>query len=186
MSPRAGLDRAVVARAAAELADGAGLEGVTLAGLADRLGVRTPSLYNHGAGLPGLRRELALLARRELAAALAGAIAANPGDAALVALADAHRAYARAHPGRYAATVAAPDPDDAELVAASEALLALFLAALAGHGLVGDDAVHAVRGLRALVHGFVTLETAGGFGFPLDRDESFRRLLATFAAGLRR
>jgi hypothetical protein len=51
---------------------------------------------------------------------------------------------------------------------------------------VGDDAVHAVRGLRALVHGFVTLETAGGFGFPLDRDESFRRLLATFAAGLRR
>lgn len=186
MSPRAGLDREVVARAAAELADGAGLEAVTLAGLADRLGVRTPSLYNHVAGLPGLRRELALLARRELATALERAIAGKRGDAALVALADAYRTYARAHPGRYAATVGAPDPADPELVAASDRLVALVLAALAGYGLTGDDAVHAVRGLRSLVHGFSALEAAGGFGLPLDRDESFRRLLATYAEGLRR
>jgi hypothetical protein len=34
------------------------------------------------------------------------------------------------------------------------------------------------------VHGFASLEAAGGFGMPLDRDESFRRLIATFVAGL--
>jgi len=58
-------------------------------------------------------------------------------------------------------------------------------AVLAGYGLEGDDALHATRGLRSLLHGFVSLETGGGFGLPLDLDESFRRLLQVFMAGLR-
>ncbi len=45
--------------------------------------------------------------------------------------------------------------------------------------------LHAVRGLRSIVPGFVTLEGAGGFGLPLDLDESFRRLVAAFVKGLR-
>ena len=55
---------------------------------------------------------------------------------------------------------------------------------LRSYGLSGDDAVHAARGLRGLVHGFTTLESAGGFGLPLDLGESFRRLLQTFVRGL--
>ncbi len=46
-------------------------------------------------------------------------------------------------------------------------------------------AVHAVRVLRSLVHGFSTLELAGGFGLPLDADESFRILCRMLVAGLR-
>src|SRR5215472_13481724 len=60
MPGRAGLDTATVVRAAAELADASGLDSLTLAGLAEHLGVRVPSLYNHVEGLPGLRRSLAL------------------------------------------------------------------------------------------------------------------------------
>ncbi len=44
----------------------------------------------------------------------------------------------------------------------------------AGYGLTGDDAIHAIRGLRALMHGFVSLEAAGGFAMPQDLDESYR------------
>jgi hypothetical protein len=44
--------------------------------------------------------------------------------------------------------------------------------------------LHAVRGLRSLVHGFATLEVAGGFGMPLDIDESFRRLVELLISGL--
>ena len=51
---------------------------------------------------------------------------------------------------------------------------------LAGYGLTGDDDIHAIRGLRALMHGFVSLEAAGGFAMPLDLDESYRRLVAGF------
>ena len=61
MPARAGLDSAAVVRAAADLADAKGIDALTLGEVAARLGVRTPSLYNHIAGLDGLRRDLALL-----------------------------------------------------------------------------------------------------------------------------
>ena len=53
-----------------------------------------------------------------------------------------------------------------------------------GYGLDGDDAIHAVRVIRAALHGFVTLETGAGFGIPLDLDESYARLVATLDRGL--
>ena len=58
------------------------------------------------------------------------------------------------------------------------------LAVVASLGVQGVDALHAVRGLRSLVHGFATLEVAGGFGLPLDCDESYRRLVQNFVRGL--
>jgi Tetracyclin repressor-like, C-terminal domain len=59
------------------------------------------------------------------------------------------------------------------------------LAVLASYGLHGDEALHAARGFRSAVHGFATLEVAGGFDIPLDLDESFDRLLRAFVTGLR-
>ncbi|MDP9374547.1 MAG: WHG domain-containing protein [Chloroflexota bacterium] len=185
MSPRTGLDRERVIREAATLADEAGLEHLSLARLAERLAVRVPSLYNHVAGLRGLRRELALLSTRELANRLSRAAIGKAGDVALVAIADAYRAFARERPGLYAAQLRAPDPRDPELIRAADEVVAIALAVLAPYGLRDDDALHAVRGLRSIVHGFVTLEGAGGFGLPLDLDESFRRLVAAFVRGLR-
>ena len=57
--PRAGLNSAAVVEAAARLADSEGLAAVTLAHLAEQLGVRPPSLYAHVASLEDLRRRLA-------------------------------------------------------------------------------------------------------------------------------
>src|ERR1700751_4684481 len=101
--PRAGLDTDAVVDAAARLADADGLESVTLARLAAELGVRAPSLYAHVDGLEDLRRRLGARGARELADALGRAAAGRAGTEALVAVADAYRAYARAHPGSYAA-----------------------------------------------------------------------------------
>jgi AcrR family transcriptional regulator len=184
--PRMGLDAARVVDTAAGIADAEGLPAVTLARVAGDLGVRAPSLYNHVDGLPGLLRAVALRAVRELTAALRDAAVGRSGEEALAATARAYRDYARAHPGRYAATVAAPAPDDAEHRAAAEETVEVVLAVLRAWNLDGDDAVHAARTYRSAIHGFVVLEAAGGFGIPLDLDESFDRLVATLAAGLAR
>lgn len=180
------MDRAAVVSAAARLADRDGLDAVTLASLAAELGVRPPSLYNHISGQDGLRRALALHGLEELTRRLGRAAVGKSREAALLAFAHAYRAYASEHPGVYAATLRAPDPADVELTAAGDELLAIVLAVMSGFGLAGDDALHAVRGLRSVLHGFVALEALGGFGLPLDRDESFRRLLDMFIAGLPR
>jgi AcrR family transcriptional regulator len=184
--PRQGLDRERVVGAAADLADAEGVEAVTLARVAAQLGVRSPSLYNHVDGLEGVRRGIALLALRELAETLREAATGRAGREALEAIAHAYRAYALAHPGRYPLTQYLSQPKDPDIDAAAGAVVRVVLDALRGFSLADDDAIHAARGLRSALHGFVSLETGGGFGIDLDLDESFTRLVATIAAGFER
>ena len=183
--PRAGLSTAAVVAAAAEIADAEGLDRLTLARVAATAGVRTPSLYNHVESLDDVRRRVALLALRDLADALRDAAVGRAGDDALVAMADAYRAYARRHPGRYAATQRAPAEGDEEMRTAAAGAVDVVLAILRGYGLEGDDAIHAARAVRSALHGFVALETGGGFGIPVDLDESYARMVRALARGLR-
>ena len=78
----------------------------------------------------------------------------------------------------------APDPRDATGAAAKQPV-DLLRRVLRGYALEGDDALHAIRIVRAALHGFVTLERNGGFGLPLSLDETFDRLVAAVHAGLR-
>jgi AcrR family transcriptional regulator len=181
--PRAGLSRDLVVAEAATVADEIGYERLTLAAVAERFGVAVPSLYKHVAGLGALRRELALLAVRDLGAHLEQAVQAGGSD--LRSVAHAYREFARSHPGRYAATLRAADPSDDEAVAASDAVLATVLTVLGAYGLAGDDAIDAARTLRSSLHGFVTLEHLGGFGLPRDVDRSFERMVEMLDAAFR-
>ena len=184
--PRAGLDREAVVAAAARIADTEGLEALNLARLAREFGVKPPSLYNHVGGLADLHRELALRGARQLNRQMANAAVGRASADAVMALGLAYRDFARAHPGLYAAVQRAPASGDPDLDAVAGEVVDTVVAVLSGFGLSGDDAIHATRGLRAIVHGFVSLEVGGGFGIPLDVEESFRRLLATFCQGLGR
>ncbi len=182
--PRAGLDSAAVVSAAAELADHDGLERLTLARLARRLNVRTPSLYAHVAGLEDLRARLAVRGARMLAEVSSRAATGRARDDALRAFADAYRAFAHDHLGTYAAIQRAPDPGDAEAQAAAGAVLEVLAAVLRGYGLEDEDAIHGMRMVRSTLHGFVSLEASGGFGLPISLDESWDRLIATLDRGL--
>jgi AcrR family transcriptional regulator len=173
-----------VVREAAAVVDESGWDRLSLAVVAERLGVRLPSLYKHIDSLDGLRRDLAALGMQDLADALTGAAVGRAGADALRAIADAYRTYGKAHPGRYAATVRAAGPEETAQAAAAESLMRVVLAILAGYGLTGDDAIDAARALRATLHGFVTLETGGGFGMPRDVDRSYERLIDGFDATL--
>ena len=183
--PRAGLTPEVVVAEAARVADEVGYEHLTLAAVAERFGVAVPSLYKHVDGLEWLRSELAVRAISELGEALASAVRRDGHGDDLRVLADAYRDFARSHPGRYAAMLRAPDPNDHDAVAASEAVLETVLGVLSGYGLAGVDAIDVTRTLRAALHGFVTLEAAGGFGLPQDVDRSFARLVEMLDASLR-
>jgi AcrR family transcriptional regulator len=174
-----------VVAVAADIADADGLETVTLARVAARVGVKSPSLYNHVAGRDGLVRGIALLGLAELAAAMRDAAIGRAGLDALLATSEAYRAYVKEHPGRYVAgAVTAPGPGDAEQAAAGAAVLDVMRSVLRAWELSGDDEIHALRAFRAAVHGFASLEAAGGFGIDVDVVTSFTRLVSALAAGL--
>ncbi len=182
--PRAGLTPEIVVAEAARVADETGFDELTLTEVAERLGVAVPSLYKHVDGIGGLRRGVTVRAIGDLGRALASAIERAPRDP-LRATARAFRRFSRAHPGRYAATVAAVDPADAEASAASQGVLETVLTVLATYGLTGTDAIDAARTLRAALHGFVDLEALGGFGLPRQVDRSFERLVEILDAAFR-
>src|SRR5260370_42355367 len=112
--PRAGLTPERIIWQAATVADEVGLDRLTLAAVAQRCGVSLPGLYKHVSGLDEVRRGIGLLAVRELTGAAARAAAGVAGAEALQAISAAYRSYARAYPGRYAASVLAPPPRDEE------------------------------------------------------------------------
>lgn len=181
--PRYRLNHAAVVDGAADLVNADGANALSLAELAARFRVRTPSLYNHIEGLEGLRRDLAIKALRGLNDKLGFAIAGLAGKDALLALADAYRTWAQQNPGLYAFLLRPIDgdenePDEDELKNAANDLQSLLLAALRGYQLNDEATIHSVRILRSALHGFVSLELAGGFGTPESVNQSWSRLLA--------
>jgi len=184
--PRAGLDPATVVAAGAALADEVGFAGLTMGLLAERVGVRTPSLYKHVANQEDLNRRIAALALGEAADAVGAATQGHAGRDALAAAARAFRDFVLTHPGRYAATIGVEPtgPDDPIAVSGSR-LLGAFTAVLRGYDLAPGEMDHALRAVRSSLHGFATLQSASGFQWSADIDESFEWLIDLVDRGLR-
>lgn len=181
---RAGLSEDRVVSEAERIADEVGLPQLTLAALAQSLGVRQPSLYKHIDGMDSLQRGIAVRAKAELAGTLGRAAVGQARGDAIRAIAHAYRRWALEHPGRYTAVTRAPTSGDTEDEAASNAVVAVVLDVLSGYHLTGDSAIDATRTLRSAIHGFVSLETNGGFGMPVSIDHSFEYLIDSLVAAL--
>lgn len=186
MSPRAGLTRQTVIDAAAALADDNGLDALTLAGVAKALGVRTPSLYNHVDGLDDVRDALTRRMITDLHAAVRNAAVGRAGDDAIRAIARAYREFAHRHPGLYATLVPSAEGGSEATRTASHELIETVLDSLAAYGLGDDEALHATRTIRTVLHGFVSLELAGGFQLDLDVDATFDFVVDLLVSGLQR
>jgi len=188
MSPRTRLTKTAVVQAAVDLINIEGSDALSLNRLAEKLGIQTPSLYNHVDGLPGLQRELAVMNARLLADRLGEAAIGKSGPELFMNVAQAFRNYVKEYPGLYMSTLRSSGNQlvrDEDLIREEERALRIGLAVMASLGLQGEDGIHALRAFRSMVHGFATLEVAGGFGMPQDCDESFQRLVEALVTGLK-
>lgn len=187
MGTRTRLTKEAVVEAAARLLNEEGTSALSLNRLAERLEIRAPSLYNHVDGLPGLQRELTVLNASRLADRLSAAAIGKSGAELFMDVAQAFRAFVKECPGLYLSTLrssGSQEAPDQRLMREEERALKVGLAVVASLGLQGEAAIHAVRAFRSMVHGFATLEVAGGFGLPEDCDQSFRWLVSSLVTGL--
>lgn len=184
--PRAGLSPLSVTEAAAALVDEIGFENLSMGLLAERLGVKTPALYKHVTSQADLAHRIAVRAMAEFADAIRDAIQGRAGSDALAAGAQAMRTYVREHPGQYAAAdnaARATGPDD-PIIPAVKRVVASWAAMLRGYHLNASQEMHALRMLRSAVHGFSTLEAAGGFQYDASVDDSFTWMVDFLDRGL--
>jgi AcrR family transcriptional regulator len=184
--PRARLTPHTVTEAGAALADEVGYDHLSMGLLAERLGVKTPALYKHVTGQADLAHRIAVLAMTEFADAIRDATQGRAGTDALTAGAHAMRTYVLQHPGRYAAGDAAAratGPDD-PIIPAVQRVVASWAAMLRGYHLDPSQEIHAMRMLRSVLHGFSTLEAAGGFQIDAPVDDSFTWMIDFLDRGL--
>jgi AcrR family transcriptional regulator len=182
--PREGdLNRTAVVDAAIEMLPNTGLDGLTLTGLAERLGVSQPALYRHVDGVDDLWRELGLEGRSRLADALGEAAMGRSGMEAVEATAHAWRTFATSRPYLYAATDRTPCAGDADLEAAVERIVEILAASLRGFDLDEPTTVDAAGALRSALHGFVHLEIVDEHPAQHDNDAGFDALVDLLCVG---
>jgi len=183
---RTSLDEIV--RAGRDLLESEGLAGLSMQAVADRVGVRAPSLYKRVRSRDDLIRLIAEATLAELTARLDAVAAAEPGTDPihrLTQLAHAVRAFARTSPEAYR-LMFAPPSDGAgaspESITRSAAAILSVAAELAGP----DDALDAARTATAWTTGFIGMELAGGFRLGGDVDQAYAYGIARIAAALDR
>ncbi|MFF5011777.1 TetR/AcrR family transcriptional regulator [Streptomyces sp. NPDC001165] len=168
MTPRA----REIAAAARALLEESGPAALTMRALADRLGIKAPSLYKHFPDKHAVEVELTAQMLTESAEALEAAEALETAQAhtpgSLEALAEAYRAYALAHPHLYCLATEQPLPRT-ELPEGLEDRAALPLL----RACAGDRDL--ARAVWAFAHGMVILEIHGRFPADADLDAAWKR-----------
>lgn len=165
-----------IVRAAAEILEEEGLAGVTMQAVAQRVGVRAPSLYKRVDGRDPLVRLVAEAALGELAARVEPLTTAEE-------LADAFRAFGRERPAAFL-LVMAPAPGTPvarqEFRDAASASVLRATARLAGE----EHALEAARTLTAWATGFIGMEINGAFTLGGDVESAWRFGLGRVVAAL--
>ena len=186
MSPaRAQTSQAAIVAAARVLLEDGGLDAVSMAGVAERVGIRAPSLYkrfdDRGALLVAVASDVALDLGRVLADEVARA-GDDPGRQ-LEALASGYRSFALATP-RAASLLFAGVAPDVTPTPESQAVAARPVLDVA-EVIVGPvRALAAARVLTAFAYGFTSMETAGAFRFGGDVEEAYRLGITALRSGL--
>jgi len=175
--------RAALTAAARTIAEGEGIDAVTISAVAAAVGVRPPSLYKHVGHRHDLLRLIADDAARELDEDVA-ALAGSPTDAAaaLTAIARAFRAFSARSPRAssllFSGAALGAEPQSEGMIALTRTLLSAVQATTPG------DPLPAARTLTAWAHGFCTMEQAGAFQLGGDVDEAFEFGLSTLVGAL--
>lgn len=175
-------NEAVIA-AARDVLEADGPQALTMQAVADRVGVRAPSLYKRFADRPALIAAVAIDAFDELGREIAAAIEGGDAAADLRRIADAYRAFAHRVPRAYGLMFSDLGPSAAATDEARRRSSAPVISLVRGW-LGESSALDAARMLTAFVHGFVSMELAGAFRLGGDLDRAWRYGVDTLIAAL--
>ncbi len=155
-----------IVHAARQLVESDGLPGLTMQSVAQRVGVRAPSLYKR----VGNRDELIRLVAEAALSDLSDALRAAPD---LYRLAEAFRSFGHLHPAAFQLIMA---PGAGVPVASLAATAAVTQPVIdATRALCGEArGLDAARTLTAWATGFIIMENNGGFRLDGDVEEAWR------------
>lgn len=182
--PRIGLTRDKVIRTAAMLANERGLSAVTITTLAEYLGIKKPSLYNHVKSQEDIYYGIMVYGWTEGAQVIVDEIDDDEPKEALKAYARKFYDYAVNNKGIFDAMLWYNKYDSEELIQATEKIYEFFFRQTDKLGIDRTVANHILRTYRSFLEGFVLLVNHKSFSNPIPIDESFEISLDVLISGM--
>ena len=166
-----------------ELVEAEGADQLSLHKLAAALGVKAPSLYRYFPSKTDLLCTLNLQTVQQMTASMREAASGfENARLQLLAMSKAWRAFAHAHPRLYALAFTHTNPElqpDNQLLEA----MAIPIQQVVAHVSDEQHSLAALRGLWALLHGFVFLELSGQFRRGGDLEAAFVQSVEAYLNG---
>jgi AcrR family transcriptional regulator len=186
MSPApARTSREAILVAARELLEEEGLDAVVMSRVAERVGVRGPSLYKRVPNRAALIRAVGDAVAADLGRVIDAALRPGSADAAedIRTLGRAYRDFVRRNPNGYGLLFAHLEPElqaDPDVLADLGRPIVATMARLVG----AAGALGAARTFVAWAHGFMSMELAGSFRLGGDVDAAYATGIELILAGI--
>ncbi|GFP75779.1 TetR/AcrR family transcriptional regulator [Clostridium fungisolvens] len=178
------LTKEKIIEVAFSLADEIGLNQVTFQKIAEKLGIKYPSLYNHFANMDNLRKEMTVYLLNRLNLKLMQTLIGKSGEDAIRKFAYVYRDFAFENRTGYWLFMNIPSTADEELTRLAKDTTAIIHQILVHY--IKDETiiVHKSRALRSLLHGFVSSHSLGYFQGAVDVNDSFKLMIDDFITSL--
>ena len=155
-----------VIQAASDIADKDGLNNVSLKVVAEKLNIRTPSLYNHIDSLDDLLREVAHSGMKIMNDRMTRVAIGNLGDAAIKAVGVEYLNYMIEHPGIYETIQWATWHGTEETSAIFGNYISLLSTLIHSCNFKADHTDEILNILMGVLHGYTTMQLRYAFEKP--------------------
>lgn len=182
---RVGIDKDIIISKAVELVNKVGIEHITLKMLADNLGVKSPSLYNHINGLDDLKEQLMIYGWKQTEQRILHTVIGMSGYDAIRAMCYAFYDYATENPGVFDVMLWYNKFQSDEMEMATSELLSIIFKITKSLNLPDDYCFHLIRTFRGFLEGFFLLVNNGSFGHSLPIMTSFDISINILIAGIK-
>lgn len=182
--PRTGLSKDDITKVAVKLANENGLSYLSITTLAEALGIKKPSLYNHMNSIDDVLRDIMIYGWKKVSYELTADITGKDPRESLRIYATRIYEYSIANPGVFEAMLWYNKYLDPELLDATEGLYNFFFAQTDSLFITREIANHLLRTYRAFLEGFIMLEIHNAFGNPISIQDSFRISLDVLLKGM--
>ncbi len=177
-------DRETIIETARILIERDGVEHLSLGNVASELGIKAPSLYRHIESKSALLQAVIEQTYLSLFQAYDEALesASESPEEQLLSMARAQHTFAHANPNTYMLAYAAQNPElraDPQMLLERAIIIQKIIIQICGE----ENSLPALRGLLALVHGYIMLELNGQFQRGGDLSATFEAIVIRYLNG---
>ncbi len=178
--PRQGLTKEEVVKAAAILVEEQRYENLTMHKLAAKLNIKPASLYTHIKGIDELYISLSHMALSQLSDKLLSGAKGKTKEEALRGIAFSYHDYVKQNPEMYRIIMKVPHSNLENLVEAGRKVKSILFEILSQYTKEKTNIIYYSRYFHSILHGFVSLETAGFFDDEFSVEESLSNIVDDF------